>query len=98
VHTFSSLRSPNFRNYFIGHSLSTLGTWIQQVALAWIIYELTNSAALLGVIGFCALIPQLIVSLFFINNHPASMNWVIFIAASLGFTSLLLSRGMKDIN
>ncbi|WP_104492128.1 MFS transporter [Acinetobacter indicus] len=62
MHTFSSLRSPNFRNYFIGHSLSTLGTWIQQVALAWIIYELTNSSALLGVIGFCALIPQLIVS------------------------------------
>lgn len=62
MYTFSSLRSPNFRNYFIGHSLSTLGTWIQQVALAWIIYELTNSAALLGVIGFCALIPQLIVS------------------------------------
>lgn len=62
MHTFSSLRSPNFRNYFIGHLLSTLGTWIQQVVLAWIIYELTNSAALLGVIGFCALIPQLIVS------------------------------------
>lgn len=62
MHTFSSLRSPNFRNYFIGHSLSTLGTWIQQVTLAWIIYDLTNSAALLGVIGFCALIPQLLVS------------------------------------
>lgn len=62
MHTFSSLSSPNFRNYFIGHSLSTLGTWIQQVSLAWIIYELTNSAALLGIIGFCALIPQLIVS------------------------------------
>lgn len=62
VHTFSSLRSSNFRNYFIGHSLSTLGTWIQQVTLAWIIYKLTNSAALLGVIGFCALIPQLLVS------------------------------------
>lgn len=62
MHTFSSLRSPNFRNYFIGHSLSTLGTWIQQVTLAWIIYELTNSAALLGIIGFCALIPQLLVS------------------------------------
>lgn len=62
MHTFQSLQSPNFRRYFIGHSLSTLGTWIQQVALAWIIYELTNSAALLGVIGFCALIPQLVVS------------------------------------
>ena len=62
MHTFSSLKSPNFRHYFVGHSLSTLGTWIQQVTLAWIIYELTNSAALLGIIGFCALIPQLLVS------------------------------------
>lgn len=62
MNTFRSLRSPNFRNYFIGHLLSTLGTWIQQVVLAWIIYELTKSAALLGIIGFCALIPQLIVS------------------------------------
>lgn len=62
MHTFISLRSKNFRNYFIGHSLSTLGTWIQQVSLAWIIYEQTRSAALLGIIGFCALIPQLIVS------------------------------------
>lgn len=62
MHIFSSLKSPNFRHYFVGHSLSTLGTWIQQVTLAWIIYDLTNSAALLGVIGFCALIPQLLVS------------------------------------
>lgn len=62
MHTFSSLQSPNFRRYFVGHSLSTLGTWIQQVTLAWIIYDLTNSAALLGIIGFCALIPQLLVS------------------------------------
>lgn len=62
MHTFSSLRSPNFKNYFIGHSLSTIGTWIQQVTLAWLIYDLTNSAALLGIIGFCALIPQLLVS------------------------------------
>lgn len=37
------------------------------------------------------------VSLFFINNHPASMNWVICIAACLSFSSLLLSSGLKDI-
>ena len=61
---FLSLRYHNFRNYFIGHALSTLGTWIQQVSLAWIIYELTNSTALLGIIGFCSLIPQLFVSPF----------------------------------
>jgi MFS family permease len=62
VHTFISLRSTNFRHYFIGHSLSTLGTWIQQVTLAWLIYNLTGSPALLGIIGFCALIPQLFIS------------------------------------
>ena len=61
---FLSLRYANFRNYFIGHALSTLGTWIQQVSLAWIVYELTNSTALLGIIGFCALIPQLFFSPF----------------------------------
>jgi len=64
VHIFISLRSPNFRNYFIGHALSTLGTWIQQVSLAWIVYEMTKSTALLGIIGFCTLIPQLFVSPF----------------------------------
>lgn len=36
------------------------------------------------------------VSIFFINNHPASMNWVICIAACLGFSSLLLSRGLQE--
>lgn len=61
---FHSLIYPNFRNYFIGHTLSTLGTWIQQVTLAWIVYELTGSTALLGIVGFCALIPQLFVSPF----------------------------------
>ena len=59
---FHSLIYPNFRYYFIGHSLSTLGTWIQQVTLAWIVYEITHSTALLGLVGFCALIPQLLIS------------------------------------
>lgn len=61
---FQSLNYPNFRNYFIGHTLSTLGTWIQQVALAWLVYELTHSAALLGLITFFALAPQLVISPF----------------------------------
>ncbi|MCG2574088.1 MFS transporter [Acinetobacter sp. ME22] len=59
---FRSLIFPNFRNYFIGHTLSTLGTWIQQVALAWLVYQLTHSPALLGLSSFLALFPQLVVS------------------------------------
>ncbi|MGH8483073.1 MAG: MFS transporter, partial [Pseudomonas sp.] len=56
-----ALRHRNFRLYFIGHSISTLGTWIQQVALSWLIYRLTDSVALLGLTTFAALIPQLLV-------------------------------------
>ncbi|MDV2441695.1 MFS transporter [Acinetobacter gerneri] len=61
---FNSLHYPNFRRYFIGHTLSTLGTWIQQVALAWLVYEMTNSATLLGLIAFFAMAPQLVISPF----------------------------------
>ncbi|SDN61792.1 MFS transporter [Pseudomonas jinjuensis] len=56
-----ALRHRNFRLYFLGHAVSTLGTWIQQVALAWLVYRLTDSAALLGVTTFAALLPQLLV-------------------------------------
>lgn len=56
-----ALRHRNFRLYFAGHAISTLGTWIQQVALAWLVYRLTGSAALLGVTSCVALLPQLFI-------------------------------------
>lgn len=56
-----ALRHRNFRLYFAGHAVSTLGTWIQQVALAWLIYRLTDSAALLGITSCLALLPQLFI-------------------------------------
>lgn len=56
-----ALGHRNFRLYFAGQAVSILGSWIQQVALAWLVYRLTGSAALLGVTAFCGLIPQLVV-------------------------------------
>ncbi|MNF37863.1 enterobactin exporter EntS [compost metagenome] len=56
-----ALRHRNFRLYFAGQAVSTLGSWLQQVALAWLIYRLTGSAALLGATTFAALLPQLLV-------------------------------------
>ncbi|NBA98269.1 MFS transporter [Pseudomonas sp. R5(2019)] len=56
-----ALQHPNFRLYFIGHAISTLGTWVQMVALSWLVYRLTDSAALLGLTTFASLLPQLIV-------------------------------------
>src|SRR5574343_1928025 len=59
-----SLAHHNFRLYFAGQAISILGSWIQQVALSWLVYRLTGSAALLGITAFCGLIPQLVVGPF----------------------------------
>lgn len=56
-----ALRSANFRLYFFGQAVSLLGSWIQQVALVWLVYRLTGSAALLGVTTFTSLAPQLLI-------------------------------------
>lgn len=50
-----------FRYYFAGQAVSILGSWIQQVALSWLVYRLTGSAALLGAAAFAAMIPMLLV-------------------------------------
>lgn len=56
-----ALRHRNFRLYFAGQLVSILGNWIQQVALAWLVYRLTGSSALLGLTSFLALAPQLLI-------------------------------------
>lgn len=54
------LRSFHYRNYrlfFGGQGISLVGTWIQNIAMSWLVYSLTNSAFLLGVVGFAGQIP-----------------------------------------
>lgn len=58
---FRALAYRNFRLYFVGQGISILGSWLQQVALSWLVYRLTDSTALLGVTTFLAMIPQLVV-------------------------------------
>lgn len=57
-----ALRAPRYRRYFFGQALSILGTWVQNVAMSWLVYRLTGSAALLGLTAFLAQAPQLLVS------------------------------------
>jgi len=61
---FSSLRSRNYRLYFFGQCISLIGTWMQQVALSWMIYRLTGSVLLLGTVAFVAQIPSFLISPF----------------------------------
>jgi len=53
-HLFRALRHRNFRRLFAGQTVSMVGTWLQQVAMGWLVYRLTGSALLLGVVAFCA--------------------------------------------
>ncbi len=53
-----ALKHRNFRLFFFGQSISLIGTWMQQVAMIWLVYRLSNSEFLLGLVGFCSQIPS----------------------------------------
>ena len=59
-----ALNSRNYRLFFIGQAISLIGTWMTQVATIWLVYHLTNSALLLGVVGFSSQIPSFVISPF----------------------------------
>jgi MFS family permease len=54
----------NYRLFFVGQSISLIGTWTQQVAMSWLVYRLTGSAFLLGAVAFCNQIPTFFLSPF----------------------------------
>lgn len=59
-----SLRARNFRLYFTGQGVSLIGTWMQRVAMGWLAYRLTESALVLGLVGFAGRIPTLVLAPF----------------------------------
>ena len=61
---FRALYSRNYRLFFGGQGISLTGTWMQQIAMSWLVYRLTNSAFFLGLIGFSSQICSFIFSPF----------------------------------
>src|SRR3954470_6772468 len=61
---FRALRHRNYRLFFSGQTVSLVGTWITRVATSWLVYRLTGSVLLLGVVGFFGQIPTLILAPF----------------------------------
>src|SRR6202522_3412678 len=57
-----SLRHRNFQLFFGGQLISLIGTWMQTIAQAWLVYRITGSSLLLGVVGFAGQIPIFILS------------------------------------
>ena len=61
--TFSALRHRNFRLFFGGQLISLIGTWMQNTAQGWLIYQLTGSKMLLGVVAAVGSAPMMIFSI-----------------------------------
>ncbi len=59
---FRALESRNFRMFFFANLFSLLGTWMQNLAIGWLVYRLTDSAAFLGLTGFMGQIPALLLT------------------------------------
>lgn len=64
VRTFESFRYRDYRYFFSGALISNLGSWMQTVALGWVIYALTHSSTALGIVNFLSGIPIIFLTLF----------------------------------
>lgn len=96
---FSALQHRNYQLWFGGQLISVAGTWMQSIAQAWLIYEISRSELILGVMGFASAIPFLIISPFgglIADAFPkrtllvltqATMMVLAFILAVLSFTN-----------
>src|SRR5579883_65410 len=62
--TFRALRHGNFQLFFGGQLISLIGTWMQNIAQAWLVYRMTHSPVLLGAIGFAGQIPAFVAAPF----------------------------------
>lgn len=58
--TFRSVRHRNYRLFFVGQSVSLIGTWLQNTALAWLVYSLTHDSRALGIMSFLGSVPVLL--------------------------------------
>lgn len=61
-HTWRALRHRNFRLFFGGQTISLVGNWMTRIATAWLVYRLTSSALLLGMVSFMGQIPTFLLA------------------------------------
>jgi MFS family permease len=63
-YAWRALKHRNFRLFFAGQTISLMGTWMTRLATSWLVYRLTGSAFLLGVVGFAGQIPTFLLAPF----------------------------------
>jgi len=71
--TFAALKHRNYRLFFFGQLTSLIGTWMQNMAQPWLVYQMTGSPLYLGIVSFATAVPVLLLSLWagvFIDRMP----------------------------
>lgn len=98
AHILSSLQSRNYRLYFTGQSISLIGSWMQAIAMSWLVYRLTGSLFLLGVVGFSSQIPSFVISPFagvftdrFNRHRIMVLTQILFMLQALGLAILVMT-------
>lgn len=100
---FRSLRYPNYRLFFGGQSISLIGTWIQRIAMPWLVYDLTKSVLLLGIVGFVGQVPTFLISPFAgvltdrLNRYRIMMITQILAMVQAGILTVLIFTGSIEI-
>lgn len=101
--TFSSFSNYNYRLYFSGQLLSSIGTWISRIAQAWLVLKLTNSAFDLGLVGTFQFLPMTVFALFggvFADRFPKRrvlvMTQTVMALSSLAL-GILITGGLIQI-
>src|SRR5437764_12026480 len=95
-HTFRALRHRNYRLFFWGQLVSLIGTWMQQTAMSWFVYAITNSKILLGVVSAVGFAPMVFSPLWggaladlypkrsiLVTNHDAQLACAFLLAAGV---------------
>src|SRR5436305_6505699 len=59
-----ALHHRNYRLFFSGQAVSLIGTWMSRIATSWLVYRLTRSVLLLGLVGFAGQIPSFLLAPF----------------------------------
>jgi MFS family permease len=99
--TFAAMNYRNYRLWFIGQLISLVGTWMQSTAQGYLVYQLTNSPAYLGLVGFVAGAPTILLTLYggyvadrlprrtLLVATQTTMMILAFILAGLSFTHVI---------
>lgn len=99
---FCSLNHRNFQYFLIGQCISLIGTWVQRTAQVWLVYQMTNSPFLLGVLGVFQFAPVMMLSLFagvIVDRYPKKkllyLSQTMFMIQALAMTVLVWSGQIK---